>query len=44
MPTYISLVKFTHHGLTTMKEKGVERADMVKKNAQALGGKLIQAY
>jgi len=44
MPTYISLVKFTHHGLTTMKEKGMERADTVKKNAQALGGKLVQAY
>ncbi len=44
MPMYVSLVKFTQHGLTTMKEKGVERADLVKKNVQALGGKLIQAY
>ena len=44
MPTFVSLVKFTQHGLTTMKDKGVERADMVKKNVQALGGKLIQAY
>ncbi len=44
MPTFVSLVKFTQHGLTTMKEKGVERADMVKKNVQGLGGKLIQAY
>ncbi len=44
MPTYISLVKFTPQGLSTMKEKGIERSDMVKKNAQALGGKLLQAY
>jgi len=44
MQTYVSLVKFTQHGLQTMKEKGIERAEMVKKNAKALGGKLIQAY
>lgn len=44
MPMYVSLVKFTQHGLTTMKDKGTERAEVVKKNAQALGGKLIQAY
>jgi uncharacterized protein with GYD domain len=44
MPTYVSLVKFTQHGLQTMKEKGIERAEMVKKNAQALGGNLVQAY
>ena len=44
MPSYVSLIKFTQHGLQTMKDKGIERADMVKKNAQTLGGKLIQAY
>jgi uncharacterized protein with GYD domain len=44
MQTYVSLVKFTQHGLQTMKEKGIERAEMVKKNAQALGGTLLQAY
>jgi uncharacterized protein with GYD domain len=44
MPTYVSLVKFTQHGLQTMKDKGIERAEMVKENAQALGGKLVQAY
>ena len=44
MPTYVSLVKFTQQGLTTMKEKGIERAEIVKKNAQACGGELIQAY
>ncbi len=44
MQTYVSLVKFTQQGLQTMKEKGIERAEMVKKNAQALGGKLVQAY
>lgn len=44
MQTYVSLVKFTQHGLQTMKEQGMQRAEMVKKNAQALGGNLIQAY
>jgi uncharacterized protein with GYD domain len=44
MPTYVSLVKFSQHGLQTMKEKGIERSEMVKKNALALGGKLVQAY
>ena len=44
MQTFVSLVKFTQQGLQSMKDKGIERAEMVKKNAQALGGKLIQAY
>jgi len=44
MATFISLVKFTQHGLQTMRDQGVERAEMVKKNAQALGGNLLQAY
>ena len=44
MQTYVSLVKFTQHGLQTMREKGIERAEMVKENARALGGQLIQAY
>lgn len=44
MPMYVSLVKFTQQGLSTMKDKGVERAETVKRNAQACGGKLVQAY
>jgi uncharacterized protein with GYD domain len=44
MQTYVSLVKFTQHGLQTMKEKGIERAELVKQNVKALGGKLLQAY
>lgn len=44
MSLYVSLVKFTPEGLTTMKEKGVDRAEMVKKNVESLGGKLLQAY
>ncbi len=44
MPTYVSRVRFTQHGLTTMKDRGIQRADMVKQNAKALGGKLIEAY
>ena len=44
MQTYISLVKFTQQGLQTMKDDGIERAEMVKQNAKALGGKLLEAY
>ena len=44
MQTYVSLVKFTEHGLQTMRDKGIERAEMVKQNAKTLGGKLVQAY
>ena len=44
MQTYVSLVKFTQHGLQTMRDKGIERAEMVKQNAKSLGGKLVQAY
>jgi uncharacterized protein with GYD domain len=44
MPMYVSLVKFTQQGLSTMKDKGVERAETVKRNAQTCGGKLVQAY
>ena len=44
MQTYVSLVKFTQHGLQTMKENGIERAELVKQNVKALGGKLLQAY
>jgi uncharacterized protein with GYD domain len=44
MTTFISLIKFTQHGLQTMKEQGVKRAETVKKNAQAFGGNLLQAY
>jgi len=44
MPVYVSLVNFTHNGLMTMKDKGVARSDMVKKNVESLGGKLLDAY
>ncbi len=44
MSLYVSLVKFTSEGLTTMKEKGVDRAEMVKRNVESMGGKLVQAY
>ena len=44
MPIYVSLVNFTHEGLKTMKDKGVARSDMVKKNVESLGGKLLDAY
>jgi uncharacterized protein with GYD domain len=44
MQTYISLVKFTQHGLQTMQDRGMERAEIIKRNAKALGGKLVQAY
>lgn len=44
MPIYVSLVNFTHEGLKTMKSKGEGRSDMVKKNIESLGGKLLDAY
>ena len=44
MPMYVSLVNFTHDGLKTMKAQGVARSDMVKKNVEALGGKLHHAF
>jgi len=44
MPIYVSLVNFTHEGLKTMKDKGVERSDLVKQNVESLGGKLLNAY
>jgi len=44
MPIYVSLVNFTHEGLRTMKNKGVERSEMVKQNVESLGGKLLNAY
>ncbi|MEJ2230869.1 MAG: GYD domain-containing protein [Nitrospirales bacterium] len=44
MPVYVSLVNFTHEGLRTMKDKGVERSDMVKRNVESLGGKMLHAY
>lgn len=44
MPIYVSLVKFTQHGVSTMKEKGVARSDMVQRNIESLGGKLVHAF
>lgn len=44
MPIYVSLVNFTQDGLKTMRAKGVGRSDMVKRNVEALGGKLLHAY
>lgn len=44
MPTYVSLVKFTEQGISTMKEQGIARSDMVQKNVESLGGKLVDAY
>ena len=44
MAIYVSLVNFTHEGLKTMKTKGVARSDMVKRNVESLGGKLLHAY
>lgn len=44
MAIYVSLVNFTTEGLKTMKAQGVSRSDMVKKNIESLGGKLLHAY
>src|SRR5436853_6385568 len=44
MPVYVSLVKFTRDGIMTMKDQGVARSETIKRNAEELGGKLVNAY
>lgn len=44
MAIYVSLVNFTPEGLKTMKTQGETRSDIVKKNIESLGGKLLHAY
>lgn len=44
MPVYVSLVKFTRDGIVSMKDQGIKRSDMVKRNIEELGGKLLNAY
>jgi uncharacterized protein with GYD domain len=44
MPIYVSLVKFTEHGISTMKDKGISRSDAVQRNIESLGGRLLDAY
>lgn len=44
MAIYVSLVKFTEQGITTMKEKGIARSDAVQRNIESLGGRLLDAY
>ncbi len=44
MPIFVSLVKFTEQGITTMKQQGISRSDTVQKNVESMGGKLLSAY
>jgi uncharacterized protein with GYD domain len=44
MPVYVSLVKFTEHGISTMKQQGIARSEGVQKNIESLGGRLLDAY
>lgn len=44
MPIYVSLVKFTEEGITTMKTQGIARSDTVQRNIESLGGRLLDAY
>lgn len=44
MPMYVSLVKFTELGITTMKQQGVTRSETVQRNVESLGGRLLDAY
>ena len=32
MPVYVSLVKFTEHGIATMKQEGITRSEKVQRN------------
>lgn len=44
MPVYVSLVKFTQYGISTMKQQGIARSKAVQKNIESLGGRLLEAY
>jgi uncharacterized protein with GYD domain len=44
MAIYVSLIKFTQNGITTMKDQGISRSEKVKQNIEGLGGKLLNAY
>ena len=44
MPIYVSLINFSAEGVTTMKDQGVSRSDMVQRNIESLGGRLVDAY
>ena len=44
MPVYVSLVKFTEHGIATMKQEGISRSEKVQRNVESLGGRLLDAY
>jgi uncharacterized protein with GYD domain len=44
MPVYVSLVKFTEQGISTMKQQGIARSDAVQRNVESLGGQLLDAY
>jgi uncharacterized protein with GYD domain len=44
MPVYVSLVKFTELGISTMKQQGIARSEAVQRNIESLGGKLLDAY
>ncbi|HEV8540442.1 MAG TPA: GYD domain-containing protein [Nitrospiraceae bacterium] len=44
MPVYVSLVKFTEQGISTMKQQGIARSDEVQRNIESLGGRLVDAY
>jgi uncharacterized protein with GYD domain len=43
MPAYISLMNFTEQGIKTVKDT-VNRAQMVKKQAEAAGGRIIGVW
>lgn len=44
MPVYVSLIKFTEQGITTMKQQGIARSEAVQRNIDSLGGRLLDAY
>ncbi|MEK6525234.1 MAG: GYD domain-containing protein [Nitrospirota bacterium] len=44
MPVYVSLVKFTEQGISTMKQQGIARSETVQRNVESLGGRLLDAY
>ncbi|MBI4400323.1 MAG: GYD domain-containing protein [Nitrospirae bacterium] len=44
MPVYVSLIKFTQQGISTMKQQGIARSAAVQRNIDSMGGRLLDAY
>ncbi len=44
MPGYVCLMKFTHQGITTVKEMPTKRLPMVKAMAEKMGARVVGVW